>query len=95
DHGGATMAQVLTGAERRYGVAGGYRITADWPTLRSALYAADSRCMVQGSMGSVTTWLRRWDPNFHGAHAVSARGTVWCDPLAPVGSYAGEAVTMG
>jgi len=94
DHAGGTIAQAVDAAERRYGLAGGFRVTSDWAVVRTALYDASSRCVVQGSMGSVPAHLRRWD-NFFGAHAVAARGTVWCDPLAPTGSYVGELVPMG
>jgi hypothetical protein len=53
---------------------------------------------VTGSMGAFSSgskW-RRWDPGFAGPHGalayrVDATDRVWwCDPLAPVGSYAGE-----
>lgn len=42
--------------------------------------------------------LRRWDPGFAGGHAVYvarlADGTLWwCDPLAPKGTYNGQAIT--
>ena len=95
DHSGATIAQAVDASERRYGLGGGYRVTTSWADVRTALYDADSRCIVQGSMGSVPTWLRRWQPTFSGAHAVAARGTTWCDPLAPAGTYTGEMVPMG
>lgn len=95
DHTGATIAQAITGAERRYGLGGGYVVTSSWAVVREALTRADTRCVVQGSMGSATTWLRRWQPSFTGAHAIAARGQVWCDPLAPKGTYAGELVPIG
>lgn len=94
DHGGATVRQAITGAENRYDLAGGYRVTTDWAVLRIALSDVESRCLVQGSMGSVPVWLRRHDPNFSGAHAVAARGRTWCDPLAPKGAYSGEWVSL-
>lgn len=95
DHTGADMSQGILAAERRYGLGGGYVVTSSWSVLRDALNRADARCVVQGSMGSATTWLRRWSPSFSGAHAVAARGLVWCDPLAPAGTYAGELVPIG
>lgn len=95
DHMGATIAQGIAACERRYGLSGGYVVTTDWLRVREALGRADARLVVQGSMGSVTPWLRRWDVNFSGAHAVAARGLVWCDPLAPAGTYAGELVPIG
>ena len=95
DHSGATIAHGILGAERRYGLGGGYVVSSSWAVVRDALNRADARCIVQGSMGSATTWLRRWQPTFSGPHAVAARGLTWCDPLAPQGAYVGEMVPMG
>lgn len=94
DHAGATIGQAITAAERRYGLAGGYVVATSWASIRTALTDPRSRCVVQGSMDSVPAALRRWDPTFSGAHAISSRGTTWCDPLAPAGTYAGEVVSL-
>lgn len=95
DHTGATIAQGIAACRERYGLAGGYVTTTEWAKVRAALNDREARLVVQGSMGSVTPWLRRWQPTFSGAHAVAARGLVWCDPLAPKGTYAGELVEIG
>jgi hypothetical protein len=98
DHSGATIAQLIQAGQKRYGLAGGYFVTRDWADVRTALLVPGFRLVVQGSMAKVPASLRRWDPSFTGAHAVAARGNatapMWCDPLAPKGTYAGEPVTI-
>lgn len=94
DHGGANLAEAIDGAEVRYGLGGGYVTTTSWSVLKAALSDPDARCAVQGLMGAVPSYLRRFDPTFLGAHSVAARGAVWCDPLAPKGLYCGELVPL-
>lgn len=95
DHTGASIAQAIEAARIRYNLGGGYRVTSDWNVVLTALQDPESRCIVQGSMGSVPASLRRWSPNFSGPHAVASRGRTWCDPLAPKGDYTGEFITLG
>ncbi len=98
DHGGASIDDLIRGAKARYQLAGGYYVTGDWADVSTALRIPGFRLVVQGSMARVPAHLRRWDPAFTGAHAVAARGNatapMWCDPLAPKGTYAGEPVSI-
>jgi hypothetical protein len=97
DHAGATIDVAVDGAKRLYGLSGGYRVVTGWADVRAALLRPGGIAVVQGVMAVVPPELRRHDPGFTGAHAVAGRenGTlepVWCDPLAPRGTYAGEPV---
>ena len=91
DHLGANLPTAIAAAELRYDLAGGYVLTSDWMVVRAAMLHGDL-LVVTGSMAHVPSHLRRYDPSFDGAHAVAARGFVWCDPLAPKGLYGGELV---
>lgn len=98
DHGGASIDDLIRGGRARYQLAAGYYVTGDWADVSTALRIPGFRLVVQGSMAKVPATLRRWDPGFTGGHAVAARGNttapMWCDPLAPKGTYAGEPVTL-
>lgn len=92
--GGSNAWDVATGILKRYHVD-----VADPVRGFSALWAAlkpGTAAVVSGSMGSVSTTLRRWAPGFAGGHGVlgvrvDARDRVWwCDPLAPKGTYEGQ-----
>lgn len=96
--GGSTLEQLARGVKARFGTL--------LPTpVRGAseIVLALTRgkvAMVDGRMGNFPAGhrLRRWDPAFSGGHTVYVErredGSLWwCDPLAPVGTYAGEVVT--
>ena len=95
--GGSTAWNVESGILKRYhvDVAAPVRgFSALWTALKPG-YAA----VASGSMGSVSTTLRRWDPGFGGGHStlvvrIDTQDRVWwCDPLAPKGTYEGQWVT--
>ena len=97
-HQGATLAQLSTGLQARYGFTQ-QRLVRDWPTVAAHLGRAGTVAVITGKYGTLPIRYRRWDPGFTGAHAVAVYGNGgtapwWCDPLAPKGTYRGEPIAM-
>lgn len=93
--GGSNIGDLTRGMMARYGWAGA-TVEHDWTKVSKAL-AVGRGAVLQGSMGSVSTHLRRWDPGFRGGHAVYVQrersGALWwMNPQAPA-TYQGEEVT--
>lgn len=95
NHTGVTIEQTIPAAKARYHLTDAdYTLTREWTPLALALADPTKVCVVTGSMNSVPDHLRRWDPSFRGNHAVANHGMlIWCDPLAPKGTYTGDLVT--
>lgn len=97
DHTGATFNDTDVAVKRRYGIT--VRKIADGTLagLRAELTKPGQALAIAGSNARLSTFLRRWDPAFSGAHAVcvvvKATGLTWLDPLAP-DRYPGDPVTV-
>ena len=98
NHTGVTIEQTIPAAKQLYNLKDDdYWLTREWDVLEPALRMPSTVAVVTGKMSAVPATLRRWDPGFNGNHAVAARGgtvPMWCDPLAPSGTYKGEPVTI-
>lgn len=84
NHSGATLPMVAYATEKLYGFS--LPDATDVPDL--ALLPVGTYLVVQGSMGSLPAYWRRWSPSFAGDHSavyyLDDHGEWWwCDPDAP------------
>ncbi len=93
--GGSNMDNAVKGMDARWGWHG--KVTSDALFALRALQPGET-CALNGNMAAVSDHLRRWDPEFRGAHCVAvtkdADGRLfWQNPQAPQ-TYPGEYVAM-
>lgn len=93
---GSNYIQLVHGMLGRYGWAPTLGTGRQWATVQAILAAPGTAMGIQGSLRTLSTHLRRWDPGSTVSHSVfvenDGNGLWWMNPLAPA-SYPGEYVS--